>query len=195
MIGGDDSNTNACLLAENFAANGLETTVVGCPKTIDGDLMNEHIEVSFGFDTATKIFSEQIGNLCTDTLAFRGYYYFVKLMGRSASHIALECQLQTRSNWTLIGEEIQAKHQTLVDLTNQLADIVCKRHDIGKEYGVFLIPEGVIEFVPEVNKLIAEINDLLGLTHFTVAEAKEHVLKNLTPEALETFNFIPEQVS
>ena len=116
VIGGDDSNTNACVLAEYFALHGSNCAVIGCPKTIDGDLKNEHIEVSFGFDTATKTFSEEIGNLCLDTMAWKGYFYFIRLMGRSASHIALECQLQTRANYCLIGEEVMEKNQSLDEI-------------------------------------------------------------------------------
>jgi diphosphate--fructose-6-phosphate 1-phosphotransferase len=195
VIGGDDSNTNACLLAENFKANGSTCAVVGCPKTIDGDLKNEHIEVSFGFDTATKTFSEQIGNLCIDTMSFKGYYYFVKLMGRSASHIALECQLQTRANYTLIGEEVEAKKMTLDDITNHLCDIIVKRSQMGKDYGVFLIPEGIIEFIPEVNMLIQQINELLAEKTLTVDEARKLVCSSVTPEAKKVFDYIPDQIS
>lgn len=162
MIGGDDSNTNACLLAEYFEKNGSKCTVVGCPKTIDGDLKNEHIEVSFGFDTATKTYSEAIGNLCVDAMSSKKYYYFIRLMGRSASHIALECALKTRVNYALIGEEVAAKNQTLKEITNDLADIICKRTEMGKNYGVVLVPEGLIEFIPEVASLINEINELLS---------------------------------
>lgn len=125
VIGGDDSNTNACLLAEYFAKNNAQTKVIGCPKTIDGDLQNEHIPVSFGFDTATKVFSEAIGNLTSDVISSKEYYHFVRLMGRSASHIALECALRTQINLVLIGEEVEAKHMTLSQVTTQVADIIC----------------------------------------------------------------------
>lgn len=162
VIGGDDSNTNACLLGEYFAKNNSKCTVIGCPKTIDGDLRNEHIQVSFGFDTATKVYSEAIGNLCTDAVSSRKYYYFVRLMGRSASHIALECALKTRINACLIGEEVEKKQMTLFDITIKLADIVNKRSKRGKEYGVILVPEGLIEFIPEVKVLITEINEILA---------------------------------
>jgi pyrophosphate--fructose-6-phosphate 1-phosphotransferase len=141
-------------LAEYFAAKGSKCKVVGCPKTIDGDLKNEHIEVSFGFDTATRTFSEAIGNLCVDAMSSKGYYYFIRLMGRSASHIALECALQTRANYVLVGEEVQHLKKTLAQITKEVADIICKRSEIGKNYGVILVPEGLIEFIPEVNKLI-----------------------------------------
>lgn len=148
IIGGDDSNTNACLLAEYFAKNNSKCKVIGCPKTIDGDLKNEHIEVSFGFDTATKTYSEAIGNLSVDAMSSKNYYYFVRLMGRSASHIALECALKTRVNWVIIGEEVAAKNKTLSEITNEIADIICKRSLLGKNYGVVLVPEGLIEFIP-----------------------------------------------
>lgn len=162
VIGGDDSNTNACLLGEYFAKNKSRCTVIGCPKTIDGDLRNEHIQVSFGFDTATKVYSEAIGNLCTDAVSSRKHYHFVRLMGRSASHIALECALKTRINYCLIGEEVLKKQMTLKDITMKLADIITKRHDRGKDYGVILVPEGLIEFIPEVAVLISEINEILA---------------------------------
>jgi len=162
VIGGDDSNTNACLLAEYFAKNKSKCSVVGVPKTIDGDLQNEHIQVSFGFDTATRVYSEAIGNLCTDAVSGKQYYYFVRLMGRSASHIALECALQTRCNMVLFGEEVAKKGYTLMDITMQVADVVCKRADLGKNYGVVLVPEGLIEFIPEVKVLIGEVNEILS---------------------------------
>lgn len=149
-------------MGEYFASKGSKCKVVGCPKTIDGDLKNEHIEVSFGFDTATKTFSEAIGNLCVDAMSSKGYYYFVRLMGRSASHIALECALQTRVNYVLVGEEVQAKKMTLAQITQDVANIICKRAEMGKNYGVILVPEGLIEFIPEVATLIKEINEILS---------------------------------
>jgi 6-phosphofructokinase len=162
VIGGDDSNTNACLLAEYFAKNQAKCKVVGCPKTIDGDLKNEHIPVSFGFDTATTVYSEAIGNLCSDVISSKEYYHFIRLMGRSASHIALECALRTRINCLLVGEEVNAKNQTLTQITTYVADIICKRSSLGKNYGIMLVPEGLIEFIPEMAILIAEINELLS---------------------------------
>jgi diphosphate-dependent phosphofructokinase len=162
VIGGDDSNTNACLLAEYFASKTAKTKVIGCPKTIDGDLKNEHIPVSFGFDTATKVYSEAIGNLCSDVISSKEYYHFVRLMGRSASHIALECALRTQINCVLIGEEVEAKKQTLSQVTSQVADIICQRSELGKNYGVVLVPEGLIEFIPEMSVLISEVNELLA---------------------------------
>ena len=162
IIGGDDSNTNACLLGEYFALHKSNCKVVGCPKTIDGDLKNEHIPVSFGFDTATKVYSEAIGNLCTDVQSSKDYYHFVRVMGRSASHIALECALNTRINCCLIGEEVAAKGMTLIQITNYVADIIVERWKRGKNYGVIIVPEGLIEFVPEMGTLISEINEILS---------------------------------
>jgi diphosphate-dependent phosphofructokinase len=162
VIGGDDSNTNAALLAEYCAERGMATTVVGVPKTIDGDLKNEYIEVSFGFDTATKVYSELIGNILRDCISAKKYYHFIKLMGRSASHIALEAALQTHPNMTLISEEVAAKKMTLNDVTNDICDMVSARSADGKNYGVVLIPEGLIEFIPEMKTLISELNKLLA---------------------------------
>jgi len=193
VIGGDDSNTNACLLAEYFAKNNSKCSVIGCPKTIDGDLKNEHIEVSFGFDTATKVYSEAIGNLCTDAVSSRKYYYFVRLMGRSASHIALECALQTRANCCLIGEEVAAKNLTLEDVTLQVADIICERSRRGKDYGVLLVPEGLIEFIPEMGVLIAEINEILA--NDFEGDIEDHILKNLTAKNKELFQTLPKAIS
>lgn len=193
MIGGDDSNTNACLLAENFAAKGSKTKVIGCPKTIDGDLQNEHIPVSFGFDTATKVYSEAIGNLCSDVISSKEYYHFVRLMGRSASHIALECALRTQINCVLIGEEVEAKQMTLSQVTNHVADIICGRSQIGKNYGVILVPEGLIEFIPEMGTLIMEINDILAKPF--EGEIRKYVTKSLTTASRDLFNFLPHSIS
>lgn len=162
VIGGDDSNTNAALLAHYFLQKGEKIAVVGVPKTIDGDLKNRCIEASFGFDTASKTYSEAIGNLMRDALSARKYYYFVKLMGRSASHITLECALQTHPNLAFIGEEVAAQNKTLVQLVNQLCDLVIQRTAAKKDYGVILIPEGLLEFIPEVKLLIQELNQLLA---------------------------------
>jgi len=192
VIGGDDSNTNACLLAEYFEKNQSKCRVIGCPKTIDGDLKNEHIEVSFGFDTATKTYSEAIGNLCVDALSSKGYYYFVRLMGRSASHIALECALQTRVNWVLIGEEVEKHSMTLSQITQQLADIICKRAERGKNYGVILVPEGLIEFIPEVKVLIKEINEIVSKP-FEI-NIRDHVSQHLTDQSKTLFNFLPKAI-
>lgn len=162
VIGGDDSNTNAALLAEYFQKKDCKTTVVGVPKTIDGDLKNASIEISFGFDTATKTFSSIIGDVERDSLSAKKYYFFMKLMGRSASHISLECALRTHPNMALIAEEIAEKKMTLQEVTNQICDMICARADQGKNYGVVLIPEGVIEFIPECKALIRELNALLA---------------------------------
>ena len=162
VIGGDDSNTNAALLAEYFLANGSATQVIGCPKTIDGDLKNEHIETSFGFDTACKTYGELIGNLCRDTNSAKKYWHFVKLMGRAASHIALECAFQTQPNVCLISEEVEEKAISLDQIVEQICASIAKRADNGDNFGVVLIPEGLVEFIPEIKKLIDELNDTIA---------------------------------
>ena len=162
IIGGDDSNTNAAVLAEYMAAHKTGVQVIGCPKTIDGDLKNEDIETSFGFDTATKTYSEVIGNIERDANSAKKYWHFIKLMGRSASHVTLECALQTQPNICLVGEEVAAKKQSLSEIADQIADSVATRGNNGENFGVALIPEGIVEFVPEFSKLIAEINELLA---------------------------------
>ncbi len=162
VIGGDDSNTNAAVLAEYFLAQGSGTSVVGVPKTIDGDLRNESVEQSFGFDTATKVYAELIGNLCRDAASARKYWHFIKLMGRSASHVTLECGLAVRPNVVLIGEEVRAAGMTLRQVVDGVAETVLRRSEAGKNYGVCLVPEGLIEFIPEVGELIGRLNDLLG---------------------------------
>jgi diphosphate-dependent phosphofructokinase len=178
VIGGDDSNTNACLLAEYFAKHGSSIKVIGCPKTIDGDLQNDHIPVSFGFDTATKVYCEEIGNLTSDLISSKEYYHFIRLMGRSASHIALECALRTQINHVVIGEEVRAKSMTLSQVTNKIADIICSRAKLNKNYGIVLVPEGLIEFIPEMGILIAEINELLSKPF--EQDIRKHVNKHLT---------------
>ncbi|KAL6911460.1 hypothetical protein ACP4OV_000265 [Aristida adscensionis] len=191
VIGGDDSNTNACLIAEYFRSRNLKTRVIGCPKTIDGDLKCKEVPTSFGFDTACKIYSEMIGNVMTDARSSGKYYHFVRLMGRAASHITLECALQTHPNIALIGEEVAAKKQTLKNVTDYITDIICKRAELGYNYGVILIPEGLIDFIPEVQKLIAELNEILA--HDTVDEAG--VWKNkLEPESKKLFEFLPPSI-
>ena len=162
IIGGDDSNTNAATLAEYMAANNTGVQVIGCPKTIDGDLKNEDIEASFGFDTATKTYSELIGNIERDANSAKKYWHFIKVMGRSASHVALECALETQPNICLIGEEVAAKKMSLAEITNYIADAVETRGNNGENFGVAIIPEGIVEFVPEFSALIAEINELLA---------------------------------
>jgi pyrophosphate--fructose-6-phosphate 1-phosphotransferase len=162
IIGGDDSNTNAALLAEYFIENGSNIQVIGCPKTIDGDLKNEHIETSFGFDTACKTYSELIGNLCRDTNSAKKYWHFIKLMGRAASHIALECALQTRPNICLVSEEVEAKGLSLDNIVDQICDSIVKRAANNDNFGVVLIPEGLVEFIPEIKKMIDELNDAIA---------------------------------
>ena len=162
FIGGDDSNTNAALLAEYLKKENTNVSVIGVPKTIDGDLKNEHIEASFGFDTATKIYAELVGNICRDVNSARKYWHFIRLMGRSASHITLEVGFKVQPNVVLIGEEILAKKMTLKQIVDNLADLVVKRAKLGKNYGVVLVPEGLIEFIPEMKTLIANLNDVIA---------------------------------
>ncbi|MFA7231028.1 MAG: diphosphate--fructose-6-phosphate 1-phosphotransferase [Victivallaceae bacterium] len=167
VIGGDDSNTNACLLAEYYKSNGIPINVIGCPKTIDGDLKNDQIEASFGFDTACRVYSELIGNIGRDANSAKKYWHFIKLMGRSASHIALECALQTQANITIISEEVAERKMTINEIVEMMCESIVKRAENGDNFGVALIPEGLIEFIPEVKALIAELNDLL--THEAAA--------------------------
>lgn len=189
IIGGDDSNTNAALLAEFFLANGSQTKVVGVPKTIDGDLKNAYVEVSFGFDTACKIYSEMIGNIARDALSAKKYTHFVKLMGRSASHIALECALQTHPNITLIGEEIAARNMTLHEITDEIVEVICRRAAKGKHYGIILIPEGLIEFIPEMKQLIQELNGFLAK-----GMDLDAVNVHLSKQSQEVFSYLPNQI-
>jgi pyrophosphate--fructose-6-phosphate 1-phosphotransferase len=194
VVGGDDSNTNAALLAEYFKTEGLATGVVGVPKTIDGDLKNERIETSFGFDTATKIYSELVGNIGRDILSARKYWHFVRLMGRSASHITLEVALQTHPNIALIGEEVLAKSQTLGQVVDGIARTVAARAAEKKNYGLVLIPEGLIEFIPEMRRLIAELNDALPQAEnaASFAEKREIVRKMLSGETAALLASLPE---
>jgi len=201
IIGGDDSNTNAAVLAEYFAANQSGIQVIGCPKTIDGDLKNEDIECSFGFDTATKTYSEIIGNIERDAKSAMKYWHFVKVMGRSASHVALECALQTQPNVCLISEEVAAKKMSLSQITDILADSVAKRAEKGMNYGVALIPEGVVEFVPEFSVLIHEINELLAGSRADAfnalgswEEKYAFIQKGLTKESMEVFAILPQAI-
>ncbi|RWR76263.1 Phosphofructokinase domain-containing protein [Cinnamomum micranthum f. kanehirae] len=218
VIGGDDSNTNACLLAENFRQKKLKARVIGCPKTIDGDLKSKEVPTSFGFDTACKfgsaelaecsglkselnhpskilmvlpIYAEMIGNVMTDARSTGKYYHFVRLMGRAASHITLECALQTHPNITIIGEEVAAKKQTLKNVTDYITDIICKRAELGYNYGVILIPEGLIDFIPEVQQLIAELNEILA--HDVVDEAGLWK-KKLQQQSQQLFDFLPNAI-
>ncbi|KAJ6801363.1 pyrophosphate--fructose 6-phosphate 1-phosphotransferase subunit beta 1 [Iris pallida] len=191
VIGGDDSNTNACLLAENFRAKNIKCRVIGCPKTIDGDLKSKEVPTSFGFDTACKIYSEMIGNVMTDARSTGKYYHFVRLMGRAASHITLECALQTHPNITIIGEEVAAKKQTLKDVTDYITDITCKRAGLGYNYGVILIPEGLIDFIPEVQQLIAELNEILA---HDVVDQEGNWKKKLRQQSHVLFEFLPQAI-
>ena len=198
IIGGDDSNTNAAVLAEYMAAHNTGVQVIGCPKTIDGDLKNEDIETSFGFDTATKTYSEVIGNIERDANSAKKYWHFIKLMGRSASHVTLECALQTQPNICLVGEEVAAKKQSLSEIADQIADSVATRGNNGENFGVALIPEGIVEFVPEFSKLIAEINELLAgekTEQFNALpswEDKYAFIENgLTKESMAVFAILP----
>ena len=200
IIGGDDSNTNACVLAEYYAAKNYGVQVIGCPKTIDGDLKNEQIETSFGFDTATKTYSEVIGNIERDCNSARKYWHFIKLMGRSASHIALECALQTQPNICLISEEIQAKDLTLNDIVEQIASTVAYRASQGNNFGVVLIPEGLIEFIPAIGRLIQELNDLLAAhgqdyKDLDMDAQREYILSHLSEANKATFETLPEGVA
>ena len=198
IIGGDDSNTNACVLAEYYAAKNCGVQVIGCPKTIDGDLKNSQIETSFGFDTACKTYSELIGNIERDCNSARKYWHFIKVMGRSASHIALECALQTQPNICLISEEVAAKEQSLDEIVSYIANAVAARAARGDNFGTVIIPEGLIEFIPAIKKLIAQLNDVLA-----TEEAKDikreylidYVKDNLSAENLATFNSLPTGVA
>lgn len=200
IIGGDDSNTNAAVLAEYYKQVGAGVQVIGCPKTIDGDLKNDLIETSFGFDTATKVYSEVIGNIQRDCNSAKKYWHFIKLMGRSASHIALECALQTQPNVCIISEEIEAKNLTLQDVVNQLADVVAARAAEGNNFGTVLIPEGLIEFIPAVGRLIAELNDLLAKEEKAFAaldRETQHqwVIEHLSADNAKTYEALPEGVA
>ncbi|MCG8569847.1 MAG: diphosphate--fructose-6-phosphate 1-phosphotransferase [Spirochaetes bacterium] len=198
IIGGDDSNTNAALMAEYFAPHNIK--VIGVPKTIDGDLKNEYIETSFGFDTATKIYSELIGNIARDANSAKKYWHFIKLMGRSASHICLECQLQTQVNYAIISEEIEKRQKTLSQIVSDLVDVIVERSNKGENFGIVLVPEGLIEFIPEMKNLISELNDLLAdhASHFTTlrtfGEQASWVNKNLDKDASYAFSSLPADI-
>lgn len=201
IIGGDDSNTNAAVLAEYFAAHDTGVQVIGCPKTIDGDLKNEDIECSFGFDTATKTYSEIIGNIERDANSAKKYWHFIKVMGRSASHVALECALETQPNICLISEEVSAKKMSLSQIADYIADSVEKRAAKGMNFGVAIIPEGVVEFVPEFSALIQEINELLAGSKAdafnalaTWSEKYAFIEKGLTKESMSVFAILPENI-
>ncbi len=198
IIGGDDSNTNACVLAEYYAAKNYGVQVIGCPKTIDGDLKNSQIETSFGFDTACKTYSELIGNIERDCNSSRKYWHFIKVMGRSASHIALECALQTQPNVCLISEEIEAKAMSLDNIVEYIANVVAARAADGNNFGTVVIPEGVIEFIPAIKKLIAQLNDVLArpeVKDMGRTEQIDFAKAHLTDENLAVFNSLPTGVA
>ena len=195
IIGGDDSNTNAALLAEWMKERNTGIQVIGCPKTIDGDLKNEQIEISFGFDTATKTYSELIGNIQRDANSAKKYWHFIKLMGRSATHVGLECALRTRPNIALISEEVEANNWSLKYITDYMTDIIVKRANAGKNFGVALIPEGLIEFIPEIKAMIANLNDILAkaadFDNWNMDAKVEYVTKNLDSNNASVFNSLP----
>ena len=198
IIGGDDSNTNAAILAEYYKSIEAGVQVIGCPKTIDGDLKNGLIETSFGFDTATKVYSEVIGNIQRDCNSAKKYWHFIKLMGRSASHIALECALQTQPNICIVSEEIEQKNMTLGDIVDYIAGVVAKRAENGNNFGTVLIPEGLIEFIPAMKKLIAELNDLLAhnAQEFAAAEnQRQYIIDHLSAENSAVYASLPEGVA
>ncbi|MBR1786999.1 MAG: diphosphate--fructose-6-phosphate 1-phosphotransferase [Paludibacteraceae bacterium] len=201
IIGGDDSNTNACVLAEYYLQKKAGIQVIGCPKTIDGDLKNEMIETSFGFDTACKVYSELIGNIQRDANSAKKYWHFIRLMGRSASHIALECALQTQPNICLISEEVQAKNMTLSDIVEQIVNVIVARADKGLNFGTILVPEGLIEFIPAMKRLIAELNDLLAahndefLALDTDDEKRQFVKGALSEESRAIYRDLPKGIA
>lgn len=199
IIGGDDSNTNACVLAEYYKSINAGVQVIGCPKTIDGDLKNSMIETSFGFDTACKVYSEVIGNIQRDCNSARKYWHFIKLMGRSASHIALECALQVQPNICIISEEVEKKNMSLDDIVTYIADIVAKRAAKGDNFGTVLIPEGLIEFIPAMKRLIAELNDFLATNkEFALikkSHQREYIISKLSKENAAIYESLPESVA
>ena len=200
IIGGDDSNTNACVLAEYYAAKNYGVQVIGCPKTIDGDLKNEMIETSFGFDTACKTYAEVIGNIQRDCNSARKYWHFIKLMGRSASHIALECALQVQPNICIVSEEVEAKEMSLDDVVTYIAQVVADRAAAGNNFGTVLIPEGLIEFIPAMKRLIAELNDFLAhngeeFAAIDKAEQRQYIIDHLTAENAAIYASLPEGVA
>lgn len=199
VIGGDDSNTNAALLAEYFLAQNANIQVIGAPKTIDGDLKNEQIEASFGFDTACKVYAELVGNICRDAVSSAKYWHFIKLMGRSASHITLEVALQTQINVTLIGEEVSSKKMTLQTIVREIADAVIQRAEKSIFHGVILIPEGIIEFIPEVGRLIENLNELLAehaqsISSLNLLEINSFLKENLNDEDYQLFDSLPQNI-
>ena len=200
IIGGDDSNTNACVLAEYYSQHKTGIQVIGCPKTIDGDLKNEMIETSFGFDTACKVYSELIGNIQRDANSAKKYWHFIRLMGRSASHITLECALQSQPNICIVSEEVEAKNMTLKDVVDNIVKVVVNRAKHGLNFGTILIPEGLIEFIPAMKTLIAELNELLSDNEDFIAlntdeEKREYVKGMLTPESTDVYRSLPKGIA
>lgn len=200
IIGGDDSNTNACVLAEYYKSINAGVQVLGCPKTIDGDLKNDQIETSFGFDTACKVYSELIGNIQRDCNSARKYWHFIKVMGRSASHIALECALQTHPNVCIISEEVEQKGLSLDDIIEYIAGVIAKRAENGLNFGTVIIPEGLIEFIPAMKNLISELNDFLAHNQeeFDLVRRsgkREYIISKLSPENSEIYASLPETVA
>jgi pyrophosphate--fructose-6-phosphate 1-phosphotransferase len=200
VIGGDDSNTNACVLAEYYSQKKTGIQVIGCPKTIDGDLKNEMIETSFGFDTACKVYSELIGNIQRDANSAKKYYHFIRLMGRSASHITLECALQSQPNICIVSEEVEAKNMTLNDVVEDIVKVIVGRAKHGLNFGTILIPEGLIEFIPAMKNLIAELNDLLAHNDDFNAlngdeEKREYVKSMLSPDSCEVYRSLPKGIA
>ena len=200
IIGGDDSNTNACVLAEYYVQKGEDIQVIGCPKTIDGDLKNEMIETSFGFDTACKVYSELIGNIQRDANSAKKYFLFIRLMGRSSSHITLECALQSQPNICIISEEVEAKNMTLTDIVEDIVNVIVHRAEHGQNFGTILIPEGLIEFIPAMKKLIAELNDLLAHNDDfnaleTDDEKRQYVKGTLSPESAKVYRDLPKGIA
>ena len=200
VIGGDDSNTNAAMIAEYLRAKGSKTCVVGVPKTIDGDMKNDHIEASFGFDTASKVYSELIGNISRDATSAVKYWHFVRLMGRAASHVTLECALQTHPNVTLISEEIQAKGTTLEEIIDYIVDVVVRRSDAGKNYGILLVPEGLVEFISDIKVMIDELSSILGKDEHYIrslgdhSERLQYLSGELTDASTKVYNSLPTAI-
>lgn len=200
VIGGDDSNTNAAMLAEYLCAQGSKTRIVGVPKTIDGDMKNEQIEASFGFDTACKTFSELIGNICRDATSAVKYWHFIRLMGRAASHVTLECALQTHPNITLISEEIQAKGTTLEEIVDYIADVIVKRAQAGKNYGILIVPEGLPEFISDIKTMIDELSNILGKQDDYLKSLPDHservqfLSRELSDHSARVYNSLPQDI-
>jgi len=200
IIGGDDSNTNAAVLAEYLTARGSKTSIIGVPKTIDGDMKNERIEASFGFDTASKLYSELIGNICRDATSAVKYWHFIRLMGRAASHVTLECALQTHPNIALISEEVQAKGTTLEEIVDYIVDVVVKRAEAGRNYGILLVPEGLVEFISDIKVMIDELSAILGKDEDYIRDLPDHservqyLSTELGEASAKVYNSLPEDI-